>query len=264
MRPEDSYLFGDSDLAARRLAVLADAFGPSSRAFVRSAVTGSVELAADLGCGPGRTSHMLAEVTQCNRIVGLDNSEHFISLAKDTATAGVSFIKHDVTTVPFPAGPFDLIYARFLLTHQTKPEKLISRWAGQLQPGGRLLSEEVETINSPEPAFADYLGIVEAMLADSGHTLCVGPRLDSMAPPAGSVRVSSRSVRVPIPDRLAATMFSMNIQTWKANAFVRDNVPSETVGQLAQRLIALASEPESDTTTEWRLRQIVFERETGK
>ena len=46
------YLFGDTDLAARRLGVLAEVFGPSSRAFIRSAVAGKPALAVDVGCGP--------------------------------------------------------------------------------------------------------------------------------------------------------------------------------------------------------------------
>ena len=40
------YTFGDSDLAARRLRVVADVFAPSSSAFLREAVSRPPELAA--------------------------------------------------------------------------------------------------------------------------------------------------------------------------------------------------------------------------
>ena len=50
---EMTYAFGDTDLAARRLALLAETFAESSRAFMREAAGGRLRMAADLGCGPG-------------------------------------------------------------------------------------------------------------------------------------------------------------------------------------------------------------------
>ena len=124
----EKYLFGDTDLAARRLKVLADAFAASSRAFITDAVEPRPRLAVDLGCGPGYTTHMLADALECEQAVGLDNSEQFIRMAAKTATNNVSFRLHDVTNVPFPAGPCDLIYARFLLDIiERSPEP--GRWA---------------------------------------------------------------------------------------------------------------------------------------
>ena len=74
-----------------------------------------------------------AETIECEQVIGLDNSGHFLSLAQDAATNKVTFVMHDITNAPFPYGPFDLIYARFLLTHQRHPEKLIAKWATQLR-----------------------------------------------------------------------------------------------------------------------------------
>jgi hypothetical protein len=44
-----AYLFKDTDLAARRLRVLADVFAPASRAFLLDMVNTEPELALDLG-----------------------------------------------------------------------------------------------------------------------------------------------------------------------------------------------------------------------
>src|ERR1051326_8483013 len=99
-----SYLFGDSDRAALRLRVLADVFAPASRAFLQEVVQ-TPALALDLGCGPGYTTHLLAETTRCAQAVGLEYSEHFYTMANKTATECVWFMRHDVTQVPFPTGP---------------------------------------------------------------------------------------------------------------------------------------------------------------
>jgi hypothetical protein len=57
------YTFGDTSLAARRLALLADVFEPPSRAFLAefTRVAGDqLDLAVDLGCGPGHSTRLVA------------------------------------------------------------------------------------------------------------------------------------------------------------------------------------------------------------
>ena len=254
------YLFGDSDLAARRLLLLADVFAPTTRAFLADAVTEPPRLAADLGCGPGRTTHLLSEMTGCERAVGLDNSHHYIDLASRTASAGVSFHLHDVATVPFPAGPCDLIFCRFVLTHQAEPEAIVARWAAQLSPGGTLLLEETDSIHTRQPVFAAYIEAVEAALAAQGLELYIGRRLHAMPDGGGLARRSSKIGRLPVRTDLAARMFSMNIQTWKHSRFVQENFSAQTIRGIEDGLAELSAAPTDENGIEWRLRQMVFER----
>ena len=58
------YAFRDSAAAARRLAMVAAAFEPSSRAFLERFAGGTPGLAVDLGCGPGHTTLLLDEVEE--------------------------------------------------------------------------------------------------------------------------------------------------------------------------------------------------------
>jgi hypothetical protein len=58
------YAFGDSVPAARRLALVAEAFEPSSRAFLERFAGATPALAVDLGCGPGHTILLLDEVEE--------------------------------------------------------------------------------------------------------------------------------------------------------------------------------------------------------
>jgi hypothetical protein len=64
-----AYLFGDGDAAARRLELLARLFDAPTRAFVRQAGAGRRGLAFDLGCGPGFTTHLLADELECERVI---------------------------------------------------------------------------------------------------------------------------------------------------------------------------------------------------
>ena len=163
------YLFGDTDIAARRLQVLAEVFADSTRQFLLQAATGTRHLAVDLGCGPGFSTHLLASVVACDQVVGFDKSQYFITLARETTTATVSFHLHDVASAPLPVPPADLLFCRLLLTHLREPHSVIARWATQLRPGGLLLMEEVEWIDTGHPVFKPYLDIVEALLRHQSY-----------------------------------------------------------------------------------------------
>jgi len=254
------YLFGDSGIAAQRLEVLAEVFSEPTKAFLLETVAETPRLALDLGCGPGCTTRFLAELLRCERVVGIDSSEHFIDLAKRTETEAVSFCLHDVTSVPFPEGPADLIYCRFLLSHLPDPQELVGEWATQLRPGGLLLVEEVDRIHTRNSVFRFYLDIVEDMMDSQAARLYVGPVMDRLRN-AGSLKRRASIMRphqVPTPN--AATMFYMNIQTWKHQPFIRDNYSDATIERLESDLQRLASKSGGEIEIEWGLRQIVFER----
>ena len=176
------YAFGDSEPAARRLGLLADVFEPPSRAFLARFAADPVDLAVDLGCGPGHSTRLVASVLGARRTLGLDQSASFVALAEAAAPPGVAFAVHDVTVVPFPAGPAGRIYGRFLLTHLPDPPATLAAWSTQLAPGGLLLVDEVERIRTDQPALRRYLELAAALLVARGHALEIGPpaaRLDS-------------------------------------------------------------------------------------
>ena len=254
------YLFGDTDIAARRLRFLADVYAESTKEFLVDAVADRPRLALDLGCGPGYTTHFLADVLGCEKAAGLDNSEQFISFARTTETDGVSFYLHDITSVPFPVGPSDFLYCRFLLTHLRDPHAVVLAWATQLQPGGLLLMEEVEWIRTENEVFTTYLNVVEAMLEDKSGRLYVGQTLNSLEDTDILKQRTSRVRHLPVTTHKAATMFSMNIQSWKHQPFIQKSYPSSMIDQLEEELKALAGKSGGGSEIEWGLRQLVFER----
>jgi len=76
------YTFGDTDVAARRLRVVNEVFGPPSRALLAEVAGQPPGLAYDLGCGPGHTTALVSQVTQAKRTIGLDGSAAHIERAR--------------------------------------------------------------------------------------------------------------------------------------------------------------------------------------
>ena len=149
-RSDSIYAFGETDLAAERLRVVAEVFDPTSEAFVSETVRNRPRLAVDLGCGPGFTTRLLARIARSDRTVGVDRSEAFLSRARASSVAGEEYIAADVAQAPLHTAGMgaqpDLIYTRFLASHLPEPERAISGWAKELEAGGLLLVEEVDSI----------------------------------------------------------------------------------------------------------------------
>jgi len=255
-----SYLFQDTNRAAQRLQILADVFAPSSRAFLQDTVSTAPQLAVDLGCGPGHTTRLLADTTQCVRAVGLDTSEHFLTLARRNTTERMSFVRHDVTQVPFPLEQSDLISCRFLLTHLREPQSVIERWATQLCPQGLLLLEEVEWIQTEHALLRTCLDIVAAMLERQANQLCIGPLLEKQQIGNGLRRRVSRVYHLPVSTVQAATLFYLNIQSWKHQPFIQGHYTTDMIEQLEYDLRELVETARSEGEIEWGLRQLAYDR----
>jgi SAM-dependent methyltransferase len=259
------YAFGDGPAAARRLDLLAELFEPASRTFLErvgglDGFAGRPALALDLGCGPGHTTRLVADVLRPGRILGLDQSEFFVAVAAGgPATPGVGFAAHDVTRVPFPCPPADLCYGRLLLSHLPDPGKVLAAWATQLAPGGLLLADEVERIHTDVAALRGYLEVAGALLASRGHTLEVGQVLGRLPDPPGLVRRDDRIGQLAPPAARAAAMFALNLAVWRGEA-VRAGVA--TAGQLDRLAgdLAAVADGEIGGSIRWELRQLVLQR----
>ena len=236
------YAFGDGDAPARRLALLAQVFDPTSREFlVREAPRGP-RLALDLGCGPGHTTRLIARTVRPRRTLGLDMSPDFVARAAREAPPGVAFAVHDVADRPFPEGPPDLVYVRLLVAHLSDPEAAVGAWAAQLAPGGALLIEDTDAIETEQPVFVEYLARVAERLDAGGHRLYPGRLLAALADDSRLAAASPTAGR-------AAAMFRLNLDSWCDDANVHC--------RLARGLEGLLDDQRTGVVT-WRVRQAVL------
>jgi SAM-dependent methyltransferase len=236
------YAFGDGDAPARRLSLLAEVFGPATLAFLVREAPPAPRLALDLGCGPGHTTRLIAEALRPHRTLGLDVSADFVARAAREAPPGVAFQVHDVAGRPFPEGPPDLVYARLLVAHLVDPEAAVAAWAAQLAPGGALLVEDTDVIETRQPVLVEYLARVEERLDARGHRLYPGALLAALAD-------SSRLATVSPTAGLAAAMFRLNLDSWCHDPDVHS--------RLARGLEDLLDDTRTGVIT-WRVRQAVI------
>ena len=194
-------------------------------------------------------------MTGARSTVGLDRSEAFVAEARRDEPAGVSFTVHDVTTVPFPTGPADAVYARLLLAHLADVEGVVRRWSTTSTIGGQLLVDDLEALDAPEPAFRRYLDDVAiAVVKAQGGDLFVGPRLNRMPDPPGCERIRDEVAAFSPPASLTARVFGMNLRV------LVERGETEPRPDLAAALEEVASGRRVGRRATWRVRQVAWRR----
>ncbi|MEO8904417.1 MAG: class I SAM-dependent methyltransferase [Polyangiaceae bacterium] len=242
MAQDQHYTFGDTDVAAARLRLLASVFAPGSARLLSSLSDSVGALALDLGCGPGYTTALVAEHIETERVIGLDQSPRLLEQARrERQDPRVSFELEDVSKPPFAVPAANFLYSRFLLTHLRDPAQVLRSWASVAQPGARLVLEETAFMTGAHPAFPRYYALVERMQAHYGQRMYIGRELQALCTSAEWVLESADIVASPLPAQDMARLHFMNLQTWSSDAFARENYAPEELAELGRELELIAT-----------------------
>src|SRR5262245_47183532 len=162
------YVLATGEAADYRLRILHCLYGPGTRRVLLAAGLRRGMRVADLGCGVGTVTALLAEIVgREGHVVGIDASGAQLAQARERlklSGATVSFVEASATDTGLPRGSFDLVYCRFLLLHLPDPDKALREMHALLRPGGVLVCEDgdVTSAGSEPPsaldAFADLFG----------------------------------------------------------------------------------------------------------
>jgi len=199
---------------------------------------------------------MLAGAFPGADVMGVDASEAFVTEATATAAPGCRFQVADVTRTPLPGAPADVIYARFLVVHLRHPTAAMAGWVDQLAPGGVLVVEEPERIDTDDADFRRYLELASAVVGARGGDLYAGRVLDDAIPGSAQV-VARRCTALDVPAGRAATIFSLNLATWRDDPAVAAVAGPDETAELADRLQRRG--PDTSTgVIGWWMRQLVL------
>src|SRR5262249_51309954 len=175
-----------------RLRILHALYGPGSRRVLLDAGLGRGMRVADLGCGVGIVTALLAElVGPEGHVVGVDASAAQLAQARERLAPGstnIRFVEASATDTGLPPESFDLVYCRFLLIHLPEPERALREMFTLLKPNGILVCEDGDlTASGSEPpsaldAFADLWG---RLGPQRGLNYTLGRRLFQMVLAAG-------------------------------------------------------------------------------
>ncbi len=112
------------------------------QSLLRSLVPPIPSRIADLGCGTGTLSLLLAE--DAHQVDGIDFSPEMIrrAAAKAGTFPGTSFRVGDASAPELPPAAYDVVLCRHVLWALPSPAEALSRWVELLAPDGRLVLVE--------------------------------------------------------------------------------------------------------------------------
>jgi SAM-dependent methyltransferase len=239
------YTFGDDEPAVQRLALVSSAYESVSRSFLVEHSPADVDVAVDLGCGPGFSTQLLDEVCAPRTLMGLDSSPQFLDKARARLPTA-HFETHDVTATPLPGPPPRVVYARLLLAHLPDPIGIAERWRTALGPRGVLLIEDLEDIEAPPGPLRTYDEVSADVVRGGGGLMYAGPEL---------ARLGGHCTTVSVPAALAATIYLFNVRRWLAEPTTR--VPRRRLEDLEAGLAMIARDDSAETVS-WIVRQLVI------
>jgi len=181
------YVLATGDAAVNRLRILHNVYGPGTRqVLVRAGIEAGMSV-ADLGCGTGMISQLLAQlVGPTGSVTGVDYSGAQVEQARDLLPpelTNVRFVEASATDTGLPRGSFDLVYSRFLFIHLTDPEAALREMRALLKPGGILVAEDGDlSSGSSEPpsALQEFSNLFAALGPKWGVDYTLGRRLFQM------------------------------------------------------------------------------------
>jgi SAM-dependent methyltransferase len=190
--PRGSYTIAGGEEGKRRLSLLAEIMRPTTLRLLDDAGLRSGDRCLDLGCGGGHVVLDIARIVGSEgHVTGVDFDPQILELARqDARGAGLDNVDyHAADARVFDGGPFDLVYARFLLSHLSEPESVLARIRRLVRPGGRVVVEDTDMsgcfCHPHDPANARFVELYTEVVRRGGGDVDLGRRLPLIALAAG-------------------------------------------------------------------------------
>ena len=249
MSEPSTYVIRGGIPGRERLRILARVMGPTTNSLLDRLGDLTGTRCLDAGCGGGDVTRELARrAAPGGRAVGVDLDDTKLALCREE-TAALPNIEFRAARIGEDeiAGPFDVVYSRFLLTHLTDPGKAVRQFHTLLDPGGLIAVEDIDFsgyFSYPSSAahrrFADlYSGAVRKRGADPD----IGPRLPSLLQEHGFTDISVSVVQPMGLSGEVKLMSPMTVESISEAVVGAGLATAEEMAALAQELYADAANP---------------------
>jgi len=196
------YVLRGGTRGRERLRLLSEIMRPSTDTLLAEVGLPRGAICLDLGCGGGDVTRELARLAgPSGRALGVDFDPVKVEIARSESAGlgvgNVSFEARDVTRWE-PEGSFDLIFARFLLTHLTRPGDLVASMRRRVRPGGVMVAADIDFrghfAEPPCHALDRYVELYSRCVRARGADPEIGPKLPRLFREAGFADVRMRLV----------------------------------------------------------------------
>lgn len=199
----DHYVIRGGVEGRERLRVLSRVMQPTTLSLFNRVNVKRGMVCLDVGCGGGDVTFDLAQMVGSEgRVVGTDIDDTKLQLARQDAEAQkLSNVEFQLTDISETRGEpeFDLVYARFLLTHLSDPKDALTKMQQLLKLGGLVVVEDIDFTGYfcyPDfPAFRRFVELYTEAVRRKGGDANIGARLPVLLLDAGFSQVEMNVVQ---------------------------------------------------------------------
>jgi ubiquinone/menaquinone biosynthesis C-methylase UbiE len=186
-----------------RLRIISRVMRPTTLALLERAGLRLGLTCLEVACGGGDVAFDMARIVGAGgHIVATDLDQTKVDIARceaeDQGLDNIEFRVSDIMDEEI-ATEFDLVHARFLLTHLSQPAQALTRMRRALRPGGTIVVEDVDFRGHfchPDcPALWQYVDLYTRTLERRGGDANIGPRLPGLLNEAGFENVRMNVVQ---------------------------------------------------------------------
>ena len=207
----------------------------------------------DLGCGGGHVTLRMARLVGLEgKVVGTDADDEVIALAREDARTAkldnVEFRRADAAMCQ-ATEEYDLVYARFLLSHLSEPERCLEAMVRACNVKGALVLEDVDFSGSfcyPTcVAYDRYIQLYEDIVNRGGGDPNIGRKLPGMLRKMGAENVLVNVVQPTHLEGEGKLMASITMQRI-AGAVISERLATESE---VQQIITELNDAAADSET---------------
>ena len=189
----NSYVIRGGKEGKERLSLLSQVMLPFTSQFLHRVGLDRGMQCLDLGCGGGDVTFLIANMVGLKgKVIGIDCDREILELTRQDAEVlqlnNVKFRWGDALNLQ-EEETFDLVYARFLLTHLPQPEKCIEGMIEACKPQGAIAIEDIDFTGSfcyPNcAAYERYTELYQTVVYRRGGEPNIGSKLFLMLRQAG-------------------------------------------------------------------------------
>ena len=205
MVPGKAYSIRGGAAGRERLRILSRVMSPSTASLFDRVAISEGQLCLDVGCGGGDiTLEFARRIGPRGKVIGADIDETQLDIARRESAAlgirNVEFRVFDIRTANDDIGSiFDIVYARFLLTHLDDPPQAVAAFYRYLRHGGLVILEDIDFnghFTYPESeAFQRYRELYCKVVRRRGGDPNIGPRLPILLTDGGFEKIEMTVVQ---------------------------------------------------------------------
>jgi ubiquinone/menaquinone biosynthesis C-methylase UbiE len=182
----ESYILGDHDHEIKRLETQAKLFEPLTRQALLTAGLKKGMSCADIGCGSGSVSRLIAEIVGITgRVLGVDVDDKYLQYCRTVSTqTNMEFVHDNICESRLnEKESFDIVYSRFVFHHLSDTKKAARSMIQLVKRGGAIVIQELDHapgswLSYPESkAFNSLREVYVALIKKTGADPLAGRKL---------------------------------------------------------------------------------------